>query len=298
MQRWHCVVRRFSSGASPSSPLIDAPSVVKLALSGGAHVPRVVDVCGEPDYARAHAAGATWWPASDMKDPASPFGVVPTRIVAEMSRVLRVAGGAPTVVYSASALPSARLWWVLRYYGHGNVRVLDGGWRAYLAAGGRVRDAAGEAADAAATAAAEPAAFDPRPTPAMLASTDEVLAAVDGRGPQLIDCRTPLEYSGDDLRGLPRGGHPPGALNVPHAEFLAPDGRYKDAAALRAVFAARGVDLARPSIVYCLAGVRASVGVLALAIAAPGARVQNYDGSMAEWLSSPSLPAVKGTAVR
>ena len=112
--------------------------------------------------------------------------------------------------------------------------------------------------------------------------------------PQVIDARTPAEFSGADARGLPRLGHIPGAINVPFQALLQ-RGVFLPAAELRAAFEARGVDLARPSIVMCLAGVRAAVVAVGVAAAGGSGGVAVYEGSAQEWAEDPALPVVQGS---
>ena len=132
----------------------------------------------------------------------------------------------------------------------------------------------------------------------MLAETQDVLAAMEGSGAQVLDARSPAEFTGDSTHGLPRGGHIPGAINVPFGDCLLADGsrRYLPAQQLRALLQARGVDLARPAIVMCLAGVRASLLQSALHDAgAPLGSVRLYDGSMIAWQQADTqLPLVMG----
>ena len=270
---------------------------------------RLVDM-GSPDaFARACLPGARRSPyRGDLKGPTGLEPLAPADARSLFSALdLRV--GQSVVVYdSGEALPAARLAWVLRYYGAPHVAVLDGGFGAYLEeAGGEFATSGGRAAAAAgAPEAADP--LLPRERSELLASTQDVLELVGGGrsggggggggGPQLLDARSPAEFSGEAVHGEGmRPGHIPGALNVPFAECLSADGtrRYLPPEQLRAVLRARGVDLARPAILMCLAGVRASVLHNALlAAGAPLAGLRLYDGSMAAWQQERSLPLELG----
>jgi thiosulfate/3-mercaptopyruvate sulfurtransferase len=119
------------------------------------------------------------------------------------------------------------------------------------------------------------------------------------RGAQLLDTRTPGEFEGSDLRGNARGGRPPGAVNVPHAQMLKPDGTLKSPAELRALFERAGLDLDRRVISYCQLGFRGALGCLALAQAGvEEAKLAVYDASMREWLNDETRAVEAGPALR
>ena len=269
------------------------------ALTAALRTSRVIDMGTADAFSRAHLPGALRSPLrGDLK---GPDGVSPLSLpdAAHLFSALSLHASQPALVYdSGEALPAARLAWILRYYGHPDVAVLDGGFGAYLECGGAVPQPC--TAYAAAPAPAAPAAplLAPTPQPELLARAQDVLAALHtAGGAQLLDARSPAEFCGASAHGLPRAGHIPGAINVPFADCLAPGTRrYLPQPELQAVLSARGVDLGRPAIVLCLAGVRASVLLMALhAAGAPSAGVRLYDGSMAEWSQDPSLP-IKSTA--
>jgi thiosulfate/3-mercaptopyruvate sulfurtransferase len=177
---------------------------------------------------------------------------------------------------------AARLWWLLRHFGHDGVTVLDGGLRAWREDGGELR--AGEERIAAGdfTAAAR---------------NDTVTAeelAPEGRAPTdgaLLDARAPERYRGEVEPVDAVAGHIPGAVNVPFAE-IAPGGRFLPPDELRARLEAAGVRPGGDAVAYCGSGVTAAVIVLAAEVAGIGP-VRLYPGSWSEW-SGRGLPVERG----
>jgi thiosulfate/3-mercaptopyruvate sulfurtransferase len=181
---------------------------------------------------------------------------------------------------------AARLWWMLRWMGHGNVAVLDGGVAAWTAAGGALTTAA----------TAAPAATANYPERASLVRTisAEALQTQLGRTP-LIDARAGERFRGE-VEPLDRAaGHIPGALNRFFKDNLDPvTGRFKPAAQLRAEFGALlGTHAAKGTVHQCGSGVTACHNLLAMEHAGlPGSVL--YPGSWSEWSADPSRPVAQG----
>jgi thiosulfate/3-mercaptopyruvate sulfurtransferase len=179
---------------------------------------------------------------------------------------------------------AARLWWLLRHFGHDRVAVLDGGLRGWRAGGG--------ALEATAEPPARPAqgppagAFGARPRAGDVRGAEELGAAV-GAARVLLDARAPERYRGELEPIDPLAGHIPGAVNLPFAE-LAPAGRFLPPDELRVRFEAAGVVPGRELVAYCGSGVSACVLLLAAEVAGlePG---RLYPGSWSEW-SGRGLP--------
>lgn len=199
----------------------------------------------------------------------------PEVFAAEMSR-LGIGPDTLVVAYDdGNNLFGARLWWVLRHYGHDNVAVLDGGWDAWVAARLPVTDAA--------TPAPEPGAFAAHVTPEHFAETVDVRAAMDDPDRQILDVRGSAEWLRNEPTEVSMAGHVPGALHLVWTDCVDPDTRrFRPAAELRARFTALGLDPKAEVMAYCQGGIRAAHTVLALTIAG-FARVRNYEGSWAEW---------------
>ncbi|MFC4639960.1 sulfurtransferase [Deinococcus hohokamensis] len=173
---------------------------------------------------------------------------------------------------------AARAWWLLRWLGHRQVAVLDGGWPAYVAAGGEVSQAEAQPV---------PATFVPQVQPGFVASA----ADVAGRGAaRLLDSRAPARYRGDTEPLDRRAGHIPGALNRPWNGALGDNGTFRPAAEQ----AARLGD--GPTITYCGSGVSAAPNVLARELAGVPLGPDNrlYAGSWSDWISDDTRPVATG----
>ncbi|MER1967010.1 sulfurtransferase [Castellaniella sp. GW247-6E4] len=186
---------------------------------------------------------------------------------------------------------AARLWWMLRWLGHEAVAVLDGGWAAWLAAGGESqagwRDPAlSEAQAIQGTALAGKPSMPQVDARAVLANLDEPRFTV-------LDARAPDRYSGEAETIDPVGGHIPGALNRPFQDNLDFDGRFKSAARLRAEFEALLGDRLDHGVVHqCGSGITACHNLLAMELA--GLRGSAlYPGSWSEWCSDPAHPVAR-----
>jgi len=197
------------------------------------------------------------------------------------------AGDMQAVVYDRNgANYCGRLWWMLQWMGHEAAAVLDGGLQAWQAAGRPV--ASGD----------EPAHFqshfEPGPPRVALVDTRTVAARLDDPAQTLVDARAAPRYRGEVEPLDPIAGHIPGALNRPFSDNLAPDGRFKPAAQLRAEFEALlgGRDPATV-VHHCGSGVSAVPNVLAMRIAGLGS-TGLYAGSWSEWSNTPGLPTRQG----
>ncbi len=179
-----------------------------------------------------------------------------------------------------------RLWWMLKWVGHEAVAVLDGGWQAWLEAGGA------SAAGLEATPTAQN--FVLRPPRATLADTAAVVARLGQVEQTVLDARAPARYRGETEPLDPVAGHIPGALNRPFASNFDACGKFKTAAQLRAEFAQvlGGRD---PGTVvhHCGSGVSAVPNVLAMRIAGLGDTAL-YAGSWSEWCSDAACPVARG----
>ena len=178
---------------------------------------------------------------------------------------------------------AARLWLALRRYGHDAMAVMEGGLPKWLREGRPVE--AGEVAVA-------PATFTPRPREGVVATRDEVLAAVRTADPWLLDVRRDSEYTGAELRAK-HGGHVPGAVNVLWKDALRDDWMLKDPEELEQMYIDAGFGPETATITYCQAGVRAAFTHLVLT-ALGHDDVRTYDGSWEEWGNRDDVPIVLG----
>ncbi|ATQ74374.1 sulfurtransferase [Massilia violaceinigra] len=179
---------------------------------------------------------------------------------------------------------AARLWWMLRWVGHPAVAVLDGGLAAWQAAGLALSTAA---------PVARSGGITERSPLVTTVSAADVLDNIDGGKRVVLDARAADRFRGENETIDPVGGHIPGAKNHFFKDNLGPDGRFKDAAQLKAELAPL-VGNPSDAIMQCGSGVTACHNLLALEVAGlPGAAL--YPGSWSEWCADPARPLATGT---
>ena len=267
------------------------------AREAGGTGPTVLDVRwrlggppGREAYAEGHLPGAAFVDLDvDVCGPPGADGRHPLPDPLVLQAALRRAGVSadhPVVVYDhGDAMPAARLWWTLRWAGHPDVRVLDGGYAAWTAAGQEVTTD---------VVAPDPGNFTV--APGRLPVLDGEGAAAIARRGVLIDARQAPRYRGEVEPVDPVAGHIPGAVNVPLADLVEPDGRFRPAKDLRERFAAAGVAPGgRPVAAYCGSGVTAAHTMLALAEADIDDAAL-YVGSWSNWVADPTRPVATGEA--
>ncbi|MYM34184.1 sulfurtransferase [Duganella sp. FT94W] len=188
------------------------------------------------------------------------------------------------VAYDAhGGMFAARLWWLLRWVGHPAVAVLDGGLVAWQAAGLPMVTHAERRT---------PGAISERASLVSTVAVDDVLANLSTHARTVVDARAADRYRGENETIDPVGGHIPGAKNRFFKDNLTPDGRFKDAAQLKAEFAPL-FDEPSQAIMQCGSGVTACHNLLALEVAGlPGAAL--YPGSWSEWVGDPNRPVATG----
>ena len=276
-------------------PLIDVASLA-TELSGGAP-PVLLDVrwrLGGPpgidSYHAGHLPGAVFVDLdTDLAGPPGAGGRHPLPAAADFEAAMRRAGvrnTRPVVVYDdGDSTIAARAWWTLRYFGHDQVRVLDGGFRAWAAAGQPVT-------------VDEPAvtAGDFTATGGQLPVLDAAGAAALARSGVLLDARAGERYRGETEPVDPVAGHIPGARSAPTAANVGPDGRFLPPGELRRRFEGLGITTGQPVALevgaYCGSGVTAAHEVLALDLA--GIAASLYVGSWSGWTTDPSRPVATG----
>jgi thiosulfate/3-mercaptopyruvate sulfurtransferase len=188
------------------------------------------------------------------------------------------------VVYDdADSTAAARAWWLLRYFGHPSVRVLDGGFRAWAAAG--LPADRGEPGHP-----PEPGDFTARPGHLPLLAADG--AAALARDGVLLDARAAERYRGETEPVDPVAGHIPGAVSAPTARNVNPDGTFRSAEELIRQFADLGIKEGSTVGAYCGSGVTAAHEVLVLALA--GIPAALYAGSWSDWITDPDRPVATG----
>ena len=244
---------------------------------------------GLPQYLEGHIPGAVFVDLETaLSGPPGAAGRHPLPSPDRFGEAMRAAGVSaerPVVVYDAgNSMAAARAWWLLRYFGPRQVFVLDGGFSGWLAAGHAIERE---------VPAVEPGDFVPRAGGMPL--LDAAGAAALARAGVLLDARAPERFRGEREPIDPVAGHIPGAVSLPSASLLdATSGRFLDAGALRARFAAAGVRDEVPTGAYCGSGVTAAHEVLALELA--GFAGALYAGSWSEWIRDPGRPVATGAA--
>ena len=245
---------------------------------------------GLADYQAGHLPGAVFVDLETvLADPPGVRGRHPLPDPARFGAAMREVGvrqSVPVVVYDdVGGTSAARAWWLLRHHGHRDVRVLDGGWSAWVAIGGE---------DESGSVTPSPGDFEPRP--GGLPVLDAAGAARLAESGVLYDARAPERFRGEVEPVDPVAGHVPGAVNVPATANLVAAGeragRFKardELAALYHLALRPGTEVGA----YCGSGVTSAHDILALDLL--GVRAALYPGSWSEWVADPSRPvAVSG----
>ncbi|WP_341924951.1 sulfurtransferase [Nocardioides psychrotolerans] len=272
-----------------TSPLISAQELSEL-LAARQPVTlldvryRMGSATGAAEHAEAHLPGAVYVDLdTDLAAPAGEGGRHPLPEPEVFGEAMRRAGvhlDRPVVVYDDWAAHAAgRAWWLLRFHGHPDVRVLDGGLAAWREEGG----------------ALESGPVAPRPGD-FACSGEQGMPMVDADGvldvAVLVDARAAERYRGETEPVDPVAGHVPGAVNVPTSRNLTADGRFRSPEELRVIYADVGAVPGADVAAYCGSGVTATHDLLALEVA--GVRAALYPDSWSGWITDPTRPVATG----
>ena len=236
---------------------------------------------GPEEYAKGHIPGAVFVELDDVTGKGPGRHPLPTS--AQFEAAMRSAGvddASTVVVYDdTGGSVSARLWFLLRWFGHERQAVLDGGLPAW---GGPLETEAPQVREGDFTAR--------HPDRSRILSYDEVATH---RGVPVIDARAGERYRGEKEPVDPKAGHIPGARNAPFGGNLEEDGRFKSRDELRRRYTELGVDPEQGAVVYCGSGVNACHNLLAMELAGVK-NVRLYEGSWSDW-SSRDAPVATGS---
>ncbi|HVF11006.1 MAG TPA: sulfurtransferase [Abditibacteriaceae bacterium] len=243
-------------------------------------------------YSEGHIPGAVAWNwTSQLNDP------VRRDILsrADIEKLLREAGisNSDTIVLYGDNNNwfAAFAFWILKMYGHEDVRLMDGGRKKWVADG---RELTSE------EERPQPSEYTAREADQSIRSNvQEVLNDLETHNYHLVDVRSPAEFTGEVIappgmtETAQRGGHIPGAKNIPWAQAVNEDGTFKDADALKDLYGAKGVDPSKPVIAYCRIGERSSHTWFVLHYLLGFPNCKNYDGSWTEYGSMVGVPIEK-----
>ncbi len=253
---------------------------------------RIIDCATLEAYRRAHIPGAVQLPVhfyiKDNDPEGSDHGVLVMSPGAFEKLMSQLGVGPETTVVTYddnNALVAARLWWVLKYYGHTNAKVLNGGWHRWITERRPVTFHATKA----------PAAtFTARPNPDIYATVDYLKEKHADAGCQVMDTRTDGEWEGTNDRGNRRTGRVPNARHLEWLNFVEKGDtrRFLPADELQGLLDGAGFTRAKPTITYCQGGIRAAHAAFVLDLMGYD-DVRVYDGSMREWANRDDTPLVK-----
>jgi thiosulfate/3-mercaptopyruvate sulfurtransferase len=267
--------------------IFDATVFLVREVHGGPYMAQ----SGRAHYEEAHLPGASFADIpGELSDPGSPFRfTVPSAAhFAEAAGRLGIGNAHHVVAYTQeSPTWATRLWWLLRYFGHDHVSVLDGGRAAWAASGRPLERGAARYPET---------TFTAHPRPELLATLDEVKEIAGGAHPeptQLVNALPREAFLGEVPGSYSRPGRIPTSVNLPSSSLLDRTNRFLPSAELDRAFGEAEVAKDEPLVAYCGGGISATVDLFALFLTgSPNARL--YDGSLSEWSADPLLPLVTG----
>ncbi|MDA0352529.1 MAG: sulfurtransferase [Chloroflexi bacterium] len=237
-------------------------------------------------YRRVHIPGAVGLPHPYLKSHGNRNLVMPPEEFEPLARSWGLSNDQEVIIYDDNAsLHAARVWWVLRYHGHRNVRVVDGGFNAWLDEGRALTSRAPRP---------EAGNFASKVDDSTVCMLDELKSfAGNGGGPQIWDTRSDEEWAGTESRGNKRVGRVPGAIHLEWRHLMQgpPARRFRPLDEIRAQIVGAGIDPTAPAVTYCQSGIRGAFAPFVLALLG-NEQARNYDGSMGEWSNQEDTPLV------
>jgi thiosulfate/3-mercaptopyruvate sulfurtransferase len=271
-----------SSVGYTNSNLLVEPSWLKEHL-GDSNI-RVVDVRSNSQYSTGHIQGAVnldYTQLENSSDPSS--GVVSPKEFENIVGAAGISSSTTVILYdSSNSLEAGIPFWVFEYYGHKDVRILNGGLQRWVAQGGSI--------DKVDTHYQE-AKYSVTVMPQRLATVDWIMNHLNASGVTILDVRVADEYTGKINYSL-RGGHIPGAVNVVWTNAINPDGTFKSQENLTKIYLAAGVTPDKEIVVYCRSGQASSHTYFVLRlIGYPN--IREYFKSWSQWGNRLDLPVEK-----
>lgn len=276
----HCQQATAATGGRYANPdlLLEPKSLARPRVAAEFVI---LDARPEAEYLESHVPGALRvdhdaWKAA-YKEGQDPKGW------SETIRKLGIKADSNVVVYDDKGMKdAARIWWILRFWGVEKARLLNGGWKGWVAAGLPTTQGKPPAVDE--------STFEAKPHNERLATMEQMLRMLRGGNIQVVDARSMDEYCGIDLRDNKRGGAIPGAKHLEWSDLIDQEtNRFKSPAEISKLFKQAGIDLSKPTASHCNGGGRAAVMDFGLQLM--GARnVRNYYRGWGEWGNAENTP--------
>ena len=257
-------------------------TVAELQSKLGAPDLCIIDVRPAEDFARGHIPGATHFDLFGLslidtsEAPLKAFMFM----IHHVFELRGVSENKQVIFYeNNSGMRAARGLWFLEFFGHANVKMLDGGFQAWKTANAPITTA---------VTAPQAAAFKIAERREVLASADDVLRSLNKKDVAILDTRSKGEYLGTQVRAA-RGGAIPGSIHIEWTDNIAPDGKFKSNDELKAMYDKAGITRDKEVVSYCQGGYRAAHSYVALRLLG-FSKVRNYIGSWKEWGDRADLP--------
>ena len=255
---------------------------------------RLVEVdVNTASYEEGHVPGAVGWAWNTQLCDTVQRDIVPIEAFEKLMSSSGIGNGTTVILYGDNNnWFAAWALWQMKVYGHADVRLMDGGRAKWLSEGRELTTEVPGPATASYRASG--------PDNSLRAFLPGVSAAVETGAVELVDVRSPEEFTGEILSppGLPetcqRGGHIPGASNIPWVKACAEDGTFKSAEELREIYRSAGISGTKPIVAYCRIGERSSHSWFVLKYLLGFENVTNYDGSWTEWGNLVGAPVARG----
>jgi thiosulfate/3-mercaptopyruvate sulfurtransferase len=247
---------------------------------------------GQRDYQSAHIPGAVYAHLDEDLSGSIIKGVTGRHPLPEVEKIaavfsrLGIDSGVQVVAYDdvGGALAAGRVWWLLRWLGHEQAALLDGGWQEWVRYGLSMRGG---------YETRKPRVFIPHPRNELIVSTEEIEKIRKDPEYRVLDARTAGRYRGENETIDPVAGHIPGAISAPYLDNLNPDGTFRADGTLAEKYKrlVEGVPIDHV-VAYCGSGVTATHDILAMMKAGLG-EARLYAGSYSEWITNPKRPVEK-----